>query len=156
MDASRDPGTCRGSDARDWWLDGRTQPENDAVVELGGEAALDEGRWVHVTGRPLKLTFAIRTVVLERSSAARFSPPSRSEAQLTLETGELRAHIEPASATGQSWSFNAGPYRVLVIGTELHVGWNAETNLLSVHVVHGRARVRGGTLEPNGQLLGIG
>jgi TolA-binding protein len=130
---------------------------NDAMLELAGDAALDEGRWLQVTDQPLKLWFADRSELrLERRSIARFVPGSRSEARLTLESGDVYARIEPAASTGRSWSFNAGPYRISVIGTELSIGWSTEKNLLSVHVLHGRVQVRGGPLEPSGLLLGSG
>jgi TolA-binding protein len=130
---------------------------SDSVLELAGDAALVEGRWLQVTDQPLKLSFADRSELrLERRSIARFVPGARSEARLTLESGDVYARIEPAASTGRSWSFNAGPYRISVIGTELSIGWSAEKNLLSVHVLHGRVQVRGGPLEPSGLLLGSG
>jgi transmembrane sensor len=141
------------------WLNarGRGTWATETTVELAGDPALAEGRWLQVTDHPLELSFADRTELrLERQSTARFDPGSRSEARLTLEGGELYARVEPAATSGRSWSFNAGPFRVAVIGTELRVGWSAEKSLLSVHVLHGRVQVRGGALEPNGLLLGSG
>jgi transmembrane sensor len=142
-----------------FWVNGRGPKTgaDDATLELGGDAALEEGRWLQVTEQPLKLAFADRTELrLERGSIARFTPGSRSEARLTLEGGELHARVATSATTGRSWSFNAGPFRVLVIGTELHVSWSAEKTLLSIHVAHGRVQVWGGPLEPNGLLLGSG
>ena len=142
-----------------FWLNGPNQRtwQTDTTLELAGDSALDEGRWLQVTDHPLRLTFSDRTEFrLERQSTARFSTSSGSQARLTLEAGELHARIQPAASTGRFWSFNAGPFRVSVIGTELRVGWDTEKNLLSVHVVHGRVQVEGGPLEPNGLLLGSG
>jgi TolA-binding protein len=131
---------------------------DDRALEVAGEPALDEGRWLQVADdRPLKLVFGDGTEFrLERQSRGRLSLASRSEARLTLESGELRAWVQPAAATGRAWSFIAGPYQVQVIGTELHIGWNAELNRARVHVAHGQARVRGGPLERAGLLLGSG
>jgi len=138
------------------WLHGRGSRSAPpaTTIELVADGALEEGRWLQVDERALRMTFADESeVLLEPRSVARFSPRSGGDARLTLEAGELRARIRPATVTGRSWSFNAGPFRVLVVGTELSVGWNAQENLLSVHVLHGRVQVRGGPLEPNGLLL---
>jgi TolA-binding protein len=131
---------------------------DERALEVAGEPALNEGRWLQVAGdRPLKLVFGDGTEFrLERQSRGRLSLASRSEARLTLESGEVRAWVQPAAATGRAWSFNAGPYQVQVIGTELHIGWNADLNRARVHVAHGQARVRGGPLERAGLLLGSG
>jgi len=131
---------------------------DEEALEVLGDPALDEGRWLQVPGdRRLELRFADGTEFrLERESTGRLSQPSASEARLTLEAGQLEARVQPAEVTGRSWSFTAGPYRVLVIGTELQVAWDAPGDRFSVHVQHGRAQVRGGPLEPAGVLLASG
>lgn len=131
---------------------------DDTPLQIAGDAALNEGGWLRVPdARPLKLVFADGTELrLERKSTGRLSLASVTEARLTLEAGELGAWVKPASSTGRSWSFNAGPYEVLVIGTELHIDWNAEANRLSVYLARGKAQVRGGPLEPPGVTLGSG
>ncbi len=139
-----------------FWLNARGSRSVPAAttLELVADGALDEGRWLQVDERALRMTFADKSeVLLEPRSVARFSPRSGTDARLTLEAGGLRARIQPATVTGRSWSFNAGPFRVLVVGTELSVSWSAQESLLSVHVLHGRVQVRGGALEPSGLLL---
>jgi transmembrane sensor len=129
-----------------------------APLEVAGDPALDEGRWLQVAAdRPLQLRFADGSEFrLEPRSTGRLAKASTSEARLTLESGKLAARVAPAASTGRSWSITAGPYRVRVIGTELQVDWDAPGDRFSVRLLHGRVEVRGGALEPAGVLLESG
>jgi transmembrane sensor len=128
------------------------------ALSVAGEPALTSGRWLRVPDdRAMLLDFADGTSIrFEPQSASRLGLRSPSQAHVTLESGGLKAAVRPAAVTGRSWAFDAGPYEVLVIGTELDITWNAEHAGLSVHVEHGRVRVRGGPLGDEGIALGSG
>src|ERR1043165_9353476 len=112
----------------------------DAAREVAGDQALDEGRWLNVAdGSALKLRFGDGTELeLDPKSTGRIGKRSGNEARLTVESGRLRARVTPAAVTGRTWIFEAGPYEVTVIGTELVVAWSSESAHLSVDVRHGR------------------
>jgi hypothetical protein len=133
-------------------------PLHGRALEVAGEPALESERWLRVPDdRAMKLDFADGTSIsLEPKSASRLGMRSASEARLILEAGSLKASVRPTAISGRSWAFDAGPYEVLVIGTELDIAWSAERNRLMVQVEHGRVRVRGGQLREDGLILGSG
>lgn len=128
------------------------------MTEIAGDAALGEGRWMRVSeDGPTTLRFGDGTrLELERGSTGRLGRASASETRLTLENGGLHAWVQPAKLTGRSWMFEAGPYDVHIVGTELTVIWSAENSRLIVDVAHGRVHVQGGMLEGDGVSLGAG
>jgi transmembrane sensor len=133
-------------------------PLRGSTLEMAGEPALESGRWLRVPDdRAMKLAFADGTSInFEPKSASRLGMRSPSEARVILEAGSLKAAVRPAAVSGRTWAFDAGPYEVLVIGTELDIAWSAERNRLTVQVEHGRVRVRGGQLRDDGLLLTSG
>jgi TolA-binding protein len=135
----------------------RVERAAGAIVEIAADEALTQGRWVRVPDdHAIKLRFTDGTdLLLERKSASRLAE-GPGEGRLTLEEGRLTAWVKPAAITGRSWTFQAGPYEVMVIGTELEIAWSTETSRLAVDVAHGRVRVRGGQLEGEGLILNAG
>jgi TolA-binding protein len=71
-------------------------------------------------------------------------------ARLTLERGQLEAHIVPREQA--SWQVAAGPFAVRVTGSRFRMGWDPVTERLSVAVLEGRAQVSGGG-QPEHELL---
>ncbi|MBW2737196.1 MAG: hypothetical protein JRH20_32865, partial [Deltaproteobacteria bacterium] len=57
-------------------------------------------------------------------------------------------------ASQRRWSFSAGPYETLVVGTQLSIHWNAEARSMEVFVTKGRVRVGGGAIQPQGLSVG--
>ncbi|MBW2737193.1 MAG: FecR domain-containing protein, partial [Deltaproteobacteria bacterium] len=49
---------------------------------------------------------------------------SEGDVRVSLTTGRIDAEIRHASQ--RRWSFSAGPYETLVVGTQLSIHWNAE------------------------------
>jgi transmembrane sensor len=129
-----------------------------STLEIAGEPALQNGRWLRVPDdRSIKLDFADGTTIsLAPKSASRLGMRSASEARVVLEAGSLQASVRPAVSSGRSWAFDAGPYEIIVIGTELEIAWSAERSRLTLHVEHGRVRVRGGQLQEDGLILASG
>lgn len=61
---------------------------------------------------------------------------------IVLDNGRLDATVEPA--TKRTWTVNAGPYAVRVVGTVFSVDWDPQTNALEVEVTRGEVLVSGG------------
>lgn len=141
-----------------WSQPWKATAPHDAAREIAGDQALSEGRWLKVAeGSGLKLRFGDGTELdLDSKSTGRIGKRSGNDARLTVESGRLRARVTPAAVTGRTWTFEAGPYEVTVVGTELVVAWSSESGHLSVDVSHGRVQVRGGQVGGNGILLGAG
>jgi TolA-binding protein len=136
---------------------GGGSPAQSALV-VAGDAALHEGQWLHASdAAPIRLRFADGTELeLQAESTGRLASRSSSEARLTLEKGRLHARVTSAALSGRSWTFEAGVYEVVVVGTALDVSWSPDSGRLRIGVEHGRVRVRGGQLERDGLLLGAG
>jgi TolA-binding protein len=135
----------------------RAEPAREALV-MAGDPALRGGQWLRASDdQPTRLRFADGTeLVLQRESTGRLAKGSESQARLMLEKGSLRARVTSTAITGRTWTFEAGLYEVIVVGTELDVSWNSDSGRLFVRVEHGRVRVRGGQLDADGLLLGDG
>jgi len=129
-----------------------------SALVVSGDAALRGGQWLRASeAAPIRLRFTDGTELeLQAESTGRLASRSESEARLTLEKGSLRARVTSAALSGRSWTFEAGVYEVVVVGTALDVSWSADSGRLTVGVEHGRVRVRGGQLEREGLLLSDG
>ena len=93
-------------------------------------------------------------VHLEPSTALSILALAPGIAELRLEQGSIDVSVE--KHTGVSWTIHAGPYAVRVVGTKFSVTWHPSFPSFRVDVREGQVRVSGGSLEPEGVLLGPG
>ena len=82
---------------------------------------------------------------LDAKSRARVVHIDEHGARLVLEHGTARLSVVPKKAA--SWSVNAGPYEVVVTGTQFDVTWSPTTEQLVVAVSEGSVVVNGPLLE---------
>lgn len=80
-------------------------------------------------------------VRLRGSSQLRLLGVTPEGAQVSLERGS--AHVAVVHRQKTKWVFNAGPYRVHVIGTQFELKWNPETGGLEVEMDEGIVEVDG-------------
>lgn len=106
------------------------------------------------TARPLPLVFSEGTrVSFSAGSRGRVAQVTRSGARVEVERGSLRAQVQ--HLPGAAWTFAAGPFEVDVLGTELTVGWDAQTRRFELQVLSGLVRLRG-PLARSGQEIRAG
>lgn len=104
--------------------------------------------------RPLPLLFSEGTrVSFSAGSRGRVAQVTRSGARVEIDRGSLRAQVQ--HLPGAAWTFAAGPFEVDVLGTELSVGWDAETRRFELQVLSGLVRLRG-PLARSGQEIRAG
>jgi hypothetical protein len=110
-------------------------PSGRTPIEVGGLV-------VAPNNAEAPLAFADGTrVTLERGSRARIASVDAHGARVLLEYGELHANV--AHLRGANWTFDAGPFQVLVTGTRFDVTWDPETESLVVSLLEGSVNVRG-------------
>ncbi|MEN9579715.1 MAG: hypothetical protein RJA70_2724 [Pseudomonadota bacterium] len=90
---------------------------------------------------------------LHPESQARIAEVTAKGARLALEGGSV--HLKVSPRPGASWSVEAGPYRILVTGTEFDVKWRASDDRLEVELQEGSVRVEG-PLTSNGIRVSAG
>lgn len=116
---------------RCWTNAGRPVRDGDVV-----EASADSAR---------VLSFADGSSTrLERGAKLELLRRAERRVHLRLKRGAVSCDIRPRS--GYSWTFQAGPYAVRVVGTSLKIRWNAPAARLEVAVLRGAVRVSGGML----------
>jgi TolA-binding protein len=81
------------------------------------------------------------SVVAAPRTTTRVMRVSADGAQLTLERGQVDAHV--VHREGSRWQVAAGPFVVRVTGTRFRVGWDPQTEKLVVKVTEGRVEVSG-------------
>ena len=102
---------------------------------------LDE--WVTARGSEQSLRFSDgSSVVAAPSTTARVTQITPDGARLTLERGQLDAHVIHRERS--SWLVVAGPFAVRVTGTRFRVTWQPQSEMLSVRVSEGHVEVTGG------------
>lgn len=115
------------------------QPLSFWVEEKSG--SVDE--WVTARDAEQSLRFSDgSSVVAEPHTTTRVMHLSPDGAQLTLERGELDAHV--IHRENSRWQVAAGPFVVHVTGTRFHVRWDPQTEKATVSVSEGRVEVTGG------------
>jgi hypothetical protein len=62
-------------------------------------------------------------------------------ARFMIESGTAHVHVVPLP--GAKWSVEAGPYTIVVTGTEFEVGWATYDEVLDVHLRKGSVIVKG-------------
>ncbi|WP_438036194.1 FecR domain-containing protein [Sorangium sp. So ce204] len=124
----------------------------DYAVEGAPSAA---GRYIAATaGGEARLRFTDGTsVALSPGSAMRVVDVDAAGARMLLEDG--RASLRVTRRPEARWSVEAGPFAVLVTGTEFDVSWSRGDGTLRVDLREGSVTVRG-PLAPDGLPLRAG
>jgi TolA-binding protein len=131
------------------WTRGDAPPEATPAVP---EILWYQGAWLQAPANE-PLVFQARdgsSVELAAASTGRIGSNSSTDVRLVLESGTLRAEVEPG---GARWIVEAGPFQVLVLSTIFTTGWTPETGELQVMVERGSVRVSGGHLDPAGMTV---
>jgi TolA-binding protein len=84
-------------------------------------------------------------MVLHRRARVRVLDTQPLGARVLLEGGAVDVAVVHREQT--HWLFEAGPFRVLVRGTEFELGWQPEQQLFSLHMKSGRVEVSGACLQ---------
>jgi hypothetical protein len=101
------------------------------------------GEWLATAAsEELALDFSEGThVAFEGGSRGRVEHVTRNGARVEIERGSLQAHI--VHKPGAAWGFAAGPFEVMVTGTNLSVNWSPEGGQFVLAVQRGSVVVRG-------------
>lgn len=103
----------------------------------GSQAVLETG-----PGQARPLTFADGTnVELRERSRLVVADYHGSTGRAVLQVGTVDVHVEHHADT--NWLFEAGPYRVRVVGTRFKVGWDPTAARFDLEVSEGSVRVSG-------------
>jgi hypothetical protein len=81
------------------------------------------------------------SVALDPGTGARVGDFDADGGRVLIESGRARVHVTPRPRA--SWTVDAGPYSVHVIGTEFDIRWLASEEVLDVHLLKGAIVVRG-------------
>lgn len=123
-----------------WWI----TPEPSLTATSGGEA-LTAGTWLSSEAQPRAVDFSDGTrLTLAAQSRARVQSLSEHGAQFVLEKGEVRVAVVPRE--DNHWLIAAGPFEVLVTGTEFDAAWDPRAEALTVRMLHGSVRITGDCL----------
>ncbi|WP_437596094.1 FecR domain-containing protein [Sorangium sp. So ce590] len=114
------------------------------MLVLSAAAAGEEGRLRFTDGT---------TVALAPGSALRVAEVDAAGARMLLEDGRASLRVVPRPRA--RWSVEAGPFAVLVTGTEFDVAWTHGDGTLRVDLREGSVTVRG-PLAPDGLPLRAG
>ena len=119
------------------------------VVEYSVAGALvTEGGFVQATAQDsARITFDDGTVVeLEPAARVRVSQQRPHGASIFLEKGRLDVAVVPRDG-GADYVFEAGPYRVMVVGTVFTLAWDPDRSVAVLSMKEGEVRVLGPRLE---------
>ena len=87
-------------------------------------------------------------IVLRNGAQARMVAATEKAVRVNLEQGDIHANINGNGVT--TWSIDAGPYTVEVVGTSFSVSWDRYAKHLDVDVQKGTVRVHGTALSDGG------
>lgn len=115
------------------------------AFRIDGRAA-KPGAWLSAAAdRPLDLRFSDASdISLSPSGRARVADVDANGARIVLESGS--AHVSITHRTASRWHIAAGPFDVLVTGTEFDVAWDPASEDFRVHMQHGTVHVTGAFL----------
>lgn len=99
------------------------------------------GSYVEARERALLRFSEGSEVALDGGARARVTALRPSGADVALETGALHASIVHRSGT--DWRVHAGPFAIVVVGTEFDATWDERAGSLAVAVREGAVRVEG-------------
>jgi hypothetical protein len=87
------------------------------------------------------------SVVLQSGGRVRVLAADPAGARVLVESGSVDVSIVPRKRQGTRWSFEAGPYKVVVTGTKFRVGWNPKDQAFALHTTEGSVVVTGPCLS---------
>jgi FecR protein len=113
----------------------------DVVSVSTNEVSTPVGGWIVAGEHESQVSFSDGTsMVLPAASAMRLLGTTANGAQVALERGTVKAQVKHRATT--SYSVQAGPYTVDVIGTRFEVKWEPAAGVFSVSVFEGLVRVK--------------
>jgi TolA-binding protein len=115
----------------------------ELTFSVGAAQRAELGKWVSAPDhQALPLTFSDGThITLQRSTQARVTELTAQGAHLVLERGSLEALV--VHRTLAHWELQAGPFAVLVRGTQFTLNWSPESSTLVVELAKGLVDVVG-------------
>ena len=97
---------------------------------------------------PMPLRFSEgSTIVLREGGRARVLTADGAGARVLLENGEADVAIAHRTRRATRWSFEAGPFHVLVTGTKFKVAWNSMNQALALATKEGSVLVSAPCLD---------
>ncbi|MEZ4232774.1 MAG: FecR domain-containing protein [Polyangiaceae bacterium] len=124
-----------------WWM--TLERPLDASL---GDQRLTGGSWVATTDSERPVTFSDGSrLTLKRSARGRVLRLAEHGASFALERGTIHAQVVPHE--NNHWVVAAGPFEVLVTGTEFDASWDPETEALTVQMQHGSVQISGACLD---------
>ncbi|MCB9587741.1 MAG: FecR domain-containing protein [Polyangiaceae bacterium] len=131
------------------WFFMREVPLSAAV---DGEA-VTAGAWIASAEQNKALAFSDGSrLTLQANARGRVITFGEHGADFALESGTLHAEVVPRE--NNHWVIAAGPFEVLVTGTEFDATWDAKAEALSVNMRHGSVRISGSCLSEPRALSG--
>jgi transmembrane sensor len=118
------------------------QPAPLVVTADNDHHTVGVGDWIRVRQAAIPLNFSDGTsITLDPGSQARLEAVDASGARLTIETGHADVRVVPGREG--RWHLNLGPFGVDVTGTQFDIGWNPESEELSLTMRQGKVLVSG-------------
>jgi hypothetical protein len=117
-----------------------------AIYAVSGTEGALPSAWISVPAEaPLPLEFSDGTVVVAAPGArTRVLSTTHRGGRLAVERGKISVSVPPAR--GAEWSFEVGPFTVLVTGTRFDVAWDAPAEVFEIEMRDGSVKVSGPTI----------
>jgi len=117
-----------------------------AIYAVSGTEGALPSAWISVPAEaPLPLEFSDGTVVVAAPGArTRVLSTTHRGGRLAVERGKISVSVPPAR--GADWSFEVGPFTVLVTGTRFDVAWDAPAEVFEIEMRDGSVKVSGPTI----------
>lgn len=117
-----------------------------AEVQLVGSAEGQPSAWISVPPESTQpFAFSDGTVVVAAPGArARVLATTPRGGRFGVERGKISVSVPPRR--GAEWSFEVGPFTVLVTGTRFDVGWDAPAEVFELQMRDGSVKVSGPTI----------
>lgn len=131
-----------------WWY-----MQESPLVAHRGDRPVEAGSWISSQAEAEAVAFSDGSrITLRPSARGRLIALGENGASFALESGGLHAQVVPRE--NNHWVVSAGPFEVLVTGTEFDVLWDAKAEALTVEMQHGSVRVSGACLSEPRALSG--
>jgi TolA-binding protein len=94
-----------------------------------------------------------RPAITEGAAQLKVQRAAVDKVMVRLRRGKIRSAVR---SRRYRWTFVAGPYRTVVLGTVLSLQWKPSARQLVVQVSRGRVRVKGGVIGDKGVIVTVG
>jgi hypothetical protein len=116
--------------------------------KIGPAATPGQAGDLVVAAAPTQLRFSEgSSLMLAEGGRLRVLATHAAGARILVEDGTVEADIVPARLGKKRWSFEAGPFRVQVVGTRFKLSYRAQEQSFSVSTSQGRVVVAGPCLQ---------